>query len=66
MKLSVFGGTRGTELKLIEKALAEGHEITALARRPEELKERFHEVRLVKGDVFDSKLRLSQMVFGFF
>jgi putative NADH-flavin reductase len=40
-------------LKLIEKALAEGHEITALARRPEVLKERFPEVRLVKGDVFD-------------
>ena len=53
MKLSVFGGTRGTGLKLIEKALAEGHEITALARRPEVLKERFPEVKIVKGDVFD-------------
>jgi NAD(P)H-binding len=56
MKLSVFGGLWGTGLKLIERALGEGHEITALARRPGMLKERFPQVRfLVKGDAFDSK-----------
>jgi putative NADH-flavin reductase len=55
MKLSIFGGTRGTGLRLIERASTEGYEITALVRRPEVLKERFPKVRLVKGDVFDSK-----------
>jgi putative NADH-flavin reductase len=53
MKLSVFGGTRGTGLQLIEKAVAEGHEITALARRPEVLRERFPGIRVIVGDVFN-------------
>ncbi len=53
MKLSIFGGSRGTGLELIGKALAEGHEITALARRPEALRERFPGIRVIMGDVFD-------------
>jgi putative NADH-flavin reductase len=55
MKLSIFGGSRGTGLELIGKALAEGHEITVLARRPEVLRERFPEIRVVPGDVFNSE-----------
>ncbi len=53
MKLAVFGGSRGTGLQLIEKALAQGHEITALARQPEALKERFPTIRVIQGDVFN-------------
>jgi putative NADH-flavin reductase len=52
MKLSVFGGSRGTGLQLIEKAVAEGHDITALARRPEVLREKFPGIHLIPGDVF--------------
>ena len=48
----MFGGTRGTGLKLIEKALAEGHEVTALARRPEVLSARFPGIRVIPGDAF--------------
>jgi putative NADH-flavin reductase len=53
MKLSIFGGSGGTGLKLIEKALAEGHEITVLARRSEILRERFPGIRVIPGDVFN-------------
>ena len=51
-KLVVFGGSRGTGLKVIEKALAEGDQVTALARYPEALRKRFPEVQVVQGDVF--------------
>jgi putative NADH-flavin reductase len=53
MRLAVFGGSRGTGLHLIEKALVEGHEITALARYPDGLRERFPDIQVVQGDVFN-------------
>jgi putative NADH-flavin reductase len=53
MKLSIFGGSRGTGLELVGKALAEGHEITVLARRPEGLREIFPGIRVIPGDVFN-------------
>jgi putative NADH-flavin reductase len=55
MKLSVFGATGGTGLQLVEKALAKGHEITALARHPDILRERFPGIRAIQGDVFDAE-----------
>ncbi len=51
MKLAVFGGTGGTGLKLVEKALAQGHEVTALARQPDVLSTRFPGIRVIPGDV---------------
>lgn len=53
MKLSIFGGSRGTGLRVIEEAVSEGHEIAALARRPETLKERFPGIHVIPGDVFN-------------
>jgi len=53
MRLAVFGGSRGTGLHLIEKALAEGHEITALARHPDDLRKRFPDIQVIQGDVFN-------------
>lgn len=53
MKLSIFGGSRGTGLQLIEKAVSEGHEINALARRPEILRERFPGIHVIPGDVYN-------------
>jgi len=53
MKLSVFGGSRGTGQQVIEKAVAEGHDVTALARRPEVLRERFPGIQVVLGDAFN-------------
>ena len=59
MKLSVFGGSRGTGLQFIEKAVAEGHDITALVRQPEFLRERFPEIRVIPGDVFNPESALA-------
>jgi putative NADH-flavin reductase len=53
MKLSVFGGTRGTGLKVVEKALAKGYEVTALARHPEAIRGIFPGIRVIQGDVFN-------------
>jgi putative NADH-flavin reductase len=53
MKLSVFGATGRTGLQVVEKALAKGHEVTALARHPEILTERFPGIRVIPGDVFN-------------
>jgi putative NADH-flavin reductase len=53
MKLAVFGGTGGTGLKLMEKALAQGHEVTALARQPHVLSTRFPGIRVIPGDAFN-------------
>jgi putative NADH-flavin reductase len=56
MRLSVFGGTRGTGLRVIEMAVAEGYQITALARRPEGLTAKFPGIRIVSGDVHSLEL----------
>jgi putative NADH-flavin reductase len=53
LKLSVFGGTRGTGLQLVEKALAAGNEVTALARQPNAFQKRFPNVHTIQGDAFD-------------
>jgi putative NADH-flavin reductase len=37
MKLAIFGATGRTGLQLVAQALAAGHEVTVLARRPEKL-----------------------------
>jgi putative NADH-flavin reductase len=52
MKLAIFGGSRGTGLQVIEKADAQGAQVTALARHPEALRRRFPEVQVIQGDVF--------------
>lgn len=52
MKLFVLGATGGTGRPLVEQALARGHEVTALVRRPAALPPAPH-LSLVQGDVFD-------------
>ncbi len=54
MKVVIFGSTGGTGRKAIERALAEGHEVTAFARHPEKLGALRDKVRLVVGDVLDA------------
>jgi putative NADH-flavin reductase len=48
MKLAVFGATGGTGSQIVERALAQGHEVTAFARDPSKVKAK---VRVVQGDV---------------
>ena len=53
MRLAVFGATGGTGRLLVEQALAAGHEVTAVARRPSAVGDRHGRLEVVRGDVLD-------------
>lgn len=53
MKIAVIGATRGIGLELIKAALADGHEVTALARVPARMPIRDEHLRIVEGDALD-------------
>ena len=53
MKLVVFGSTGSTGRKIVDLALARGHEVTAFARKPEALGLPHPKLRIAQGDVFD-------------
>ncbi|MFF5179778.1 NAD(P)-dependent oxidoreductase [Micromonospora sp. NPDC000316] len=50
MKIAVFGATGKTGQEIIRQALAGGHSVVALARRPEALPIRHEALRIVVGD----------------
>lgn len=52
MKIAVIGATGGTGKKVIERALGLGHEVIAVARRPEAISST-EGLTVRKGDVFD-------------
>ncbi|MEK3786878.1 NAD(P)-dependent oxidoreductase [Paenibacillus sp. FSL K6-1230] len=52
MKIAVIGATGGTGKKVIECALGLGHEVIAVARRPEAISST-EGLTVRKGDVFD-------------
>lgn len=52
MKIVVFGATGGTGKNVVERALAAGHEVVAVARRPEAVPPRAG-LTVHKGDVLD-------------
>lgn len=53
MKLAVFGATGGTGKQVVEKALADGHSVVAVARKPEAITTTHDALTVVKGDVLD-------------
>lgn len=53
MKIALFGATGAVGGYFLNKALAAGHEVTALVRSPEKLGEQ-PKLRAVKGDVTDA------------
>lgn len=53
MKIALFGATGAVGGYFVNKALAAGHEVTALVRSPEKLAEQ-PKLRAVKGDVTDA------------
>src|SRR5215211_1077919 len=54
MKLVIFGPTGGTGRRLVERAIAEGHEVSAFVRNPSRMRARHRRLRVVVGDVFDA------------
>lgn len=53
MRLTIFGATGGTGRRLLERAIAEGHEVTAFVRNPSRMTARHERLEVVVGDVFD-------------
>ena len=51
MKLVVFGSTGGIGTQVVEQALAAGHTVTAVARRPSAITFRHEHFEVVQGDV---------------
>lgn len=53
MKLIIFGATGSVGHHIVDQALAQGHDVTAFARRPAALGIKHPNLSLVAGDVFD-------------
>ena len=53
MNIVVFGPTGGTGMEVVAQALAAGHAVTAVARRPEAVTTKHPNLRAVKGDVLE-------------
>jgi len=53
MKLIVFGSTGGIGRQVVAQALEAGHQVTAVARRPEMLTIQHERLQVVRGDVFE-------------
>lgn len=53
LRLVIIGATGGTGRQLVEQALRQGHEVTALARNPAKLSLQHPKLRVLQGDVLD-------------
>jgi putative NADH-flavin reductase len=53
MRLLVVGSTGGTGRQVVAQALERGHEVTALARKPEKVKTTHPRLHVFPGDVLD-------------
>lgn len=53
MRVLVAGGTGRVGRHVVAQALARGHEVTAIARRPEELRAEHPQLRVVAADILD-------------
>jgi putative NADH-flavin reductase len=52
--LAIFGPTGGTGRRLVERAIAEGHEVTAFVRNPSRMRARHRRLKIVVGDASDA------------
>jgi putative NADH-flavin reductase len=53
VKVLIIGATGRTERILLEKALEQGHQVTALARNPSAVAPRDYRPRVLRGNVLD-------------
>ena len=63
MKLVIFGPTGGTGRRLVERAIAEGHDVSAFVRNPSRMAARHERLNVVVGDAFDP-VRVREAVAG--
>ena len=54
MRLLILGATGRTGSRLLDRGLAEGHEVTAFARRPSTLAPYGSRIRVLQGDIADA------------
>jgi putative NADH-flavin reductase len=54
MKLVVLGATGGIGVEVVRQAIARGHSVTALVRKPEPLNAFAGHIRLVQGNLMDA------------
>jgi putative NADH-flavin reductase len=54
MKLAIFGATGHTGQHLVEQALAQGHQVAALARTPAKVAVKHSNLMVIQGDILDS------------
>jgi putative NADH-flavin reductase len=54
MKLAIFGATGGTGQFVVNEALERGHEVTAMARRPDAIAQRHPKLTVRKTDSNDT------------
>ena len=54
MKLLILGATGGIGLELVRQAIEYHHQVTALVRAPERLKESADRIKVIQGDVLNS------------
>lgn len=53
MRLVIFGSTGGTGQHLLRQALEDGHEVVAVARRPEAITQESPRLQVVRADALD-------------
>lgn len=63
MRLTIFGATGPTGRRLVERAVAEGHEVTAFVRDPSRMRMSHERLSVVVGDVRDAA-RVEEAVAG--
>ena len=62
MKILIIGASGGTGQQLLERALAAGHDVTALARTPSKIGLTHERLRVVAGDVLQPESVAAAMV----
>jgi uncharacterized protein YbjT (DUF2867 family) len=63
VRLVIFGATGGTGRRVLERAIAEGHEVTAFVRDPSRMSACHERLRVVVGDAFEPE-RVREAVAG--
>jgi putative NADH-flavin reductase len=53
MKIAIIGASQGIGLKLLELAISNDHEVTAMLRNPSKLTINHSKLEIIKGDILD-------------